>query len=89
MAVNVAFGSTVLLGLIGVAGDLASGWLVDRIGRKRLIRPCWVLLMLLAAPAFLFLSQHRTAGALYGVTIFLTTLHIFGSTPAFRSSSRK
>ncbi|HEX5182914.1 MAG TPA: MFS transporter [Allosphingosinicella sp.] len=82
MAVNVAFGSTVLLGLVGVAGDLASGWLVDRIGRKRLIRPCWALLMLLAVPAFLFLSQYRTAGALYGVTIFLTTLHIFGSTPA-------
>jgi MFS family permease len=82
MAVNVAFGSTVLLGLVGVAGDLASGWLVDRIGRKRLILPCWTLLMLLAVPAFLFLSQHRTAGALYGVTIFLTALHIFGSTPA-------
>ncbi|HEX4737886.1 MAG TPA: MFS transporter [Allosphingosinicella sp.] len=82
MAVNVAFGSTVLLGLVGVAGDLASGWLVDRIGRKRLILPCWTLLMLLAVPAFLVLSQYRTAGALYGVTIFLTTLHIFGSTPA-------
>src|SRR6185437_15319117 len=48
MAVNVAFGSTVLLGLVGVAGDLASGWLVDRIGRKRLILPCWTLLMLLS-----------------------------------------
>jgi MFS family permease len=82
MAVNVAFGSTVLLGLVGVAGDLGSGWLVDRIGRKRLIRPCWALLMLFAVPAFLVLSQYRTAGALYGVTIFLTTLHIFGSTPA-------
>jgi MFS family permease len=82
MAVNVAFGSTVLLGLVGVAGDLTSGWLVDRIGRKRLIRPCWTLLMLLAVPAFLVLSQWRTATALYGVTIFLTTLHIFGSTPA-------
>ncbi len=82
MAVNVAFGSTVLLGLVGVAGDLASGWLVDRIGRKRLIWPCWALLMLLAVPAFLVLSDWPTAGTLYGVTIFLTTLHIFASTPA-------
>ena len=45
MAVNVAFGSTILLGLVGVAGDLASGWLVDRFGRKRLIRPAWLVLL--------------------------------------------
>jgi MFS family permease len=82
MAVNVAFGSTILLGLVGVAGDLASGWLVDRFGRKRLIRPAWILLILLVVPTFFFLSQWRTAGALYGATILLTLLHILGSTPA-------
>jgi MHS family citrate/tricarballylate:H+ symporter-like MFS transporter len=82
MAVNVAFGATVLFGLVSVAGDLASGWLADRFGRKRLIRPSWFLLMLLAVPAFLLLSQWRTPGALFGVTILLTLLHIFGSTPA-------
>jgi MFS transporter, MHS family, citrate/tricarballylate:H+ symporter len=82
MAVNVAFGSTVLLGLVSVAGDLASGWLVDRFGRKRLILPCWTLLILLAVPAFLVLDHWRTPAALYGATILLTLLHIFGSTPA-------
>jgi predicted MFS family arabinose efflux permease len=82
MAVNVAFGSTILLGLVGVAGDLASGWLVDQFGRKRLIRPAWILLILLVVPAFTFLSHTRTAGALYGVTIALTLFHILGSTSA-------
>lgn len=82
MAVNVAFGSTLLFGLVSVAGDLASGWLADRIGRKRLMRPSWGLLILLAVPAFLLLSQWRTPGALFGVTILLTLLHIFGSTPS-------
>jgi MHS family citrate/tricarballylate:H+ symporter-like MFS transporter len=82
MAVNVAFGATLLFGLVSVAGDLASGWLADRFGRKRLIRPSWFLLMLLAVPAFLLLSQWRTPGALFAVTILLTLLHIFGSTPA-------
>jgi MHS family citrate/tricarballylate:H+ symporter-like MFS transporter len=82
MAVNVAFGSTILLGLVGVAGDLASGWLVDRFGRKRLIRPAWILLMLFVVPTFAFLAQWRTPAALYGATILLTLLHILGSTPA-------
>ena len=82
MAVNVAFGATVVFGLVSVAGDLASGWLADRIGRKRLIRPSWALLMLLAVPSFLFLSQWRTPGALFGATVLMTVLHIFGSTPA-------
>jgi MFS family permease len=82
MAVGIAFGSTILLGLVSVAGDLASGWLADRFGRKRLILPAWILLALLAVPAFLVLDRWRTPAALYGATILLTLLHILGSTPA-------
>jgi MHS family citrate/tricarballylate:H+ symporter-like MFS transporter len=82
MAVNVAFGSTILFGLVSVGGDLASGWLADRFGRKRVMLPSWSLLILLAVPSFLLLSQWRTPGALFGATILLTLLHIFGSTPA-------
>src|SRR3569623_2524162 len=82
MAVNAACGSTLLFGLVSVAGDLASGWLADRIGRKRLMRPSWGLLSLLAVPAFLLLSRWRTPEALFGVTVLLTLLHIFGSTPS-------
>jgi MFS family permease len=82
MAVNVAFGATVVLGLVSVACDLAAGWLADRYGRKRTLFLPWLLLILLAVPAFLFVSALRTPAALFATTALLTTLHILGSTPA-------
>jgi MFS family permease len=82
MAVNVAFGATVVLGLVSVACDLAAGMLADRYGRKRTLFLPWLLLILLAVPAFLFVSALRTPAALFATTALLTTLHILGSTPA-------
>ncbi|MEA2998169.1 MAG: hypothetical protein QOK17_2 [Sphingomonadales bacterium] len=82
MAVNVAFGATVVLGLVSVACDLAAGWLADRFGRKRTLLLPWLLLILLAVPAFLFVSALRTPAALFAITALLSALHILGSTPA-------
>ena len=82
MAVPTAFAATVILGAVSVAGDLSGGWLSDRFGPKRVLIVPWLLLMLLAVPAFGFLSANRTAGALLGTTTVLTILHIMGSTPA-------
>ena len=45
MAVPAAFGATVVLGLVSVAGDLASGWLADRYGRKRVLVLPWLALI--------------------------------------------
>jgi len=82
MAVPTAFGAIVVLGLVSVAGDLASGWLADRYGRKRVLVLPWLLLIAAAVPAFTFLSLVRTPAALLGTTALLTTFHILGSTPA-------
>jgi MFS family permease len=82
MAVNVAFGATVVLGIVSVAADLAAGWLADRYGRKRTLILPWLTLILLAVPAFFFVSAFRTPAALFATTAFLSLLHILGSTPA-------
>jgi MHS family citrate/tricarballylate:H+ symporter-like MFS transporter len=82
MAVPTAFAATVILGAVSVAGDLSGGWLSDRFGPKRVLIVPWLLLLVLAVPAFGFLSANRTAGALLGTTTALTILHIMGSTPA-------
>lgn len=82
MAVTTAFGATVMLGLTGVVGGLAAGWLSDRFGRKRVLAAPWLALIALALPAFFLLSALRTPAALLGATTLLSLLHIFGSTAA-------
>jgi len=82
MAVNVAFGATLVLGAVSVACDLAAGWLADRFGRKRTLLLPWLSLILLAVPAYLFVSAVRTPAALFATTAFLSLVHIMGSTPA-------
>jgi len=82
MPVPAAFGAAVFIGLISVVCDLGGGWLCDRFGPKRVLVVPWVLLILLAVPVFGFLNATRTAEALLGATVVLTTLHILGSTPA-------
>jgi len=82
MAVNVAFGATLVLGAVSVVCDLAAGWLADRFGRKRTILLPWVALIVLAVPAYLFVSAYRTPTALFATTAFLSLVHILGSTPA-------
>jgi MFS family permease len=82
MAVPTAFGATVVLGSIGVVGDLAGGMLADRFGPKRVLVVPWLLLIALVIPVFHFLDQTRTAAALLGSTAALTFFHILGSSPA-------
>lgn len=82
MAVPTAFGATVVLGSIGVVGDLTGGWLADRFGPKRVLVVPWLLLIVLVIPVFHFLDETRTAAALLGSTAALTFFHILGSSPA-------
>ena len=82
MAVNVAFGATLVLGAVSVACDLAAGWLADRFGRKRTLVVPWLALILLAVPAYLFVSAVRTPAALFATTALLSLVHIMGSSPA-------
>ncbi|HEY8433637.1 MAG TPA: MFS transporter [Sphingomicrobium sp.] len=82
MAVSSAFGATIVLGLVSVLSDLATGQLVDRFGPKRVLIGPWIALILLAVPTFYVLAALRSPGALFGATTLLTLLHIFGSSSA-------
>ncbi|HEX5259077.1 MAG TPA: MFS transporter [Sphingomicrobium sp.] len=82
MAVPTAFAATVILGVIGVAGDLAGGFLSDRFGAKRVLVLPWLLLIGSAIPVFYLLNQLRTPTALLVSTAVLTVFHILGSSPA-------
>jgi MHS family citrate/tricarballylate:H+ symporter-like MFS transporter len=82
MAVPTAFAATVILGVIGVAGDLTGGLLSDRFGPKRVLVLPWLLLIGSAIPVFYVLNQLRTPTALLASTAVLTVFHILGSSPA-------
>lgn len=82
MAVRSAFGATMVLGLVSACSDLATGWLVDRFGPKRVLVGPWIALILLAVPTFYVLADLRSPAALFGATTLLTLLHIFGSSSA-------
>src|SRR5207248_11085518 len=52
MPVPTAFAATVVLGVIGVAGDLSGGLLADRFGPKRVLIVPWLILIASAIPVF-------------------------------------
>jgi predicted MFS family arabinose efflux permease len=82
MAVPTAFAATVVLGSIGVAGDLSGGLLADRFRPKRVLVLPWLLLIGGIVPVFHFLNETRTPSALLASTAALTVFHILGSSPA-------
>jgi predicted MFS family arabinose efflux permease len=82
MPVPTAFAATVVLGVIGVAGDLTGGWMADRFGPKRVLLVPWLLLIVTVIPTFSVLNELRTGNALLGATAILTLFHILGSSPA-------
>jgi MFS family permease len=82
MPVPTAFAATVVLGVIGVVGDLTGGLLADRFGPKRVLIVPWLILIAAVIPVFHLLNQFRTASALLAATAVLTVFHIFGSSPA-------
>ena len=82
MAVPTAFAATVVLGVVGVAGDLTGGLLADRFGPKRVLVVPWLLLIVTIVPIFYLLNAARTSTALLAATAVLTTFHILGSSPA-------
>jgi MFS family permease len=82
MAVPTAFAATVVLGSIGVVGDLTGGLLSDRFGPKRVLILPWLLLIACIVPVFGILNETRTPTALLAATAILTVFHILGSSPA-------
>jgi MFS transporter, MHS family, citrate/tricarballylate:H+ symporter len=74
MRANVAFAATVVVGLCGVAFDLVSGALSDRIGRKPMMLVPGILLLVSILPAFYVISHYRTTATLLGATAVLSIL---------------
>ena len=81
MPANVAFAATVVVGLCGVAFDLVSGALSDRIGRKPMMLVPGVLLLVSILPAFYLIAHYRTAATLLGATALLSSLIALSSCP--------
>jgi MFS family permease len=69
---SIALSATVVGGLATAIFALFGGWLSDRVGRRWVMLIPRILLAVLTWPAFLLLSAHPSATALYLVTIMLT-----------------
>jgi len=74
LATNVAFVATIVNGLFAVFGDITSGMVSDRVGRKPLMLSAVALLILLVVPSFMAMEHFRSAMALYAATALLTLL---------------
>ena len=74
LATNVAFAATIVNGAFAVFGDITSGMLSDRVGRKPLMLSAMTLLILLLVPSFIAMEHFRSAVALYAATALLTLL---------------
>jgi MFS family permease len=72
MRANVAFAATIVVGVCGVAFDLVSGALSDRIGRKPVMLTGGILLLASVLPAFYVISHYRTTTSLLGATAVLS-----------------
>lgn len=81
MPINAAFAATVVVGLCGVAFDLVSGALSDRIGRKPMMLVPGALLLVSILPAFYVISHYRTVATLIGATAVLSSLAALCASP--------
>jgi MFS family permease len=81
MPANIAFAATAVVGLCGVAFDLVSGALSDRIGRKPMMLVPGVLLVLSILPAFYVIAHYRTAVTLLGATAVVASLAALSACP--------
>jgi len=74
MRANVAFAATIVVGLCGLAFNLASGALSDRIGRKPVMLVPSVVLLAAIFPAFYVITHYRTTGVFLGLIAFMASL---------------
>jgi len=81
MPANIAFMATIVVGLSGVAFDLVSGAISDRIGRKPTMIVPGFLLVVSILPAFYVISRYRTAAALLGAAAVLASLLSLAASP--------
>jgi len=74
LAPTTAMAATVVVGLSTFAFALLGGWLSDRFGRRPVMLWPRLLAAVVSYPAFMFLVEQKTAGALYSVAMLLAAL---------------
>jgi MFS transporter, MHS family, citrate/tricarballylate:H+ symporter len=74
MPTGIAFAATIVISISGLAFDLISGVLSDRLGRKPVMIVPGALLMICIFPAFRWIAHYRTAGALMVAAAVLASL---------------
>ncbi len=74
MTANAAFGATILTGFCGACGDLLSGFLSDRIGRKPVMIGGVLLMTACVMPAYILMNQTPSLATVYSVTAILCLL---------------
>ena len=82
---DVAFGTTVIVGLTDFCLAPAGGWLSDRYGRKPMMLVSWILLFVLVVPAFTLMTRFPTPATLFGATAVLAVMTTLGATPVLVS----
>jgi MHS family citrate/tricarballylate:H+ symporter-like MFS transporter len=78
VATDIAFGTSVVGGALGIVGALGGGWLADRVGRWHVMVWPQLAVLLLTYPVFLWIVNTQSAWALMGGFGFLT---LIGSIP--------
>ena len=85
MRADVAFGTTVIVGLTDFCLAPVGGWLSDRFGRKPIMMIPWVSLFLLVVPAFTVITRFPTPMTLFTATAVLSVMNTLGSAPVLVS----
>jgi MFS transporter, MHS family, citrate/tricarballylate:H+ symporter len=85
MRSDVAFGTTVIVGLIDFCLAPLGGWLSDRYGRKPMMMIPWLSLFLLVVPAFAVITRFPTPATLFTATAVLSLMNTLGSAPVLVS----
>ena len=82
LSVKLAFGATIVLGLVMVVTDVLCGMMTDRVGRKPVMIAASVAVVLVIAPAFALLNRFPSPPVIIAVTAALGVLSALISGPA-------
>jgi MFS transporter, MHS family, citrate/tricarballylate:H+ symporter len=77
-----AFGATMMVGLCAVVADPVSGLLSDRIGRRPVMLGAVVILVLLLVPAYMVMTEFKSAPVVFSAMGILAALQAFLANPA-------
>ena len=85
LSVKLAFGTTILLGVVMVITDVLCGFMTDRVGRKPIMIMASVAVVLVIIPAFAILNRFPSPPVIFAVTAILGILSALISGPALIS----